>query len=126
MLTGHAPLQILQFFLHRLLSFQAGELVVQVFRQSEVVSLDATFDIIDTARVLLESHHRVFDLIVVDLAARGKTTVGGLVTREQGFLPGLRILEFCLEACDVFIQLGKAFVNSDVVTLERIGCRRDA
>ena len=113
-----------EFLLNGLFGFETCKLVIEVFRQPEIIRFDTPLDIVDASRISLEAQHRVVDLVVVNLLACREPAVCRLVPGQQCFLACLGILELGLEAGDIFIELGQAFVDGQVVLLERIdGCR---
>ncbi len=95
----------------------------EIFRQAQIVCFDTTFHVIDAPRVLLEAHHRIVDLVVVDLAARRQPAVRRLVSRKQRFLSGLRILELGLQAGDVLIEFRESLVDGNIIRLYRVNSR---
>ena len=70
---------------------------------------------------MLEPDHRVVDLVVVDLLACGQPAVGRLVPCKQRFLPGLRVLQLCLEARNVIVEFCEAFVHGRIIRFDRVG-----
>ena len=62
-----APFQCGKFLIDRILSLQACKLMIEIFRQPEVIGLNATFDVVYAPRVLLKSNDRVVNVVIMNL-----------------------------------------------------------
>src|SRR6185295_12037535 len=102
------------------------ELVLEILLLAEVVSLDATLEVLHLPLVLLEADERVVDLPVVETLAELEAIARRRVPHEQRLLLGLGVAELRLETTDVVVELDQALFDLLMLSAQAFRHGRDA